>query len=414
MLYTHWRDEEAELLTVNAAEKAASNAEIIKNNSKAFHHNSDVTEEALRNLVDEIDEDVNAEIDNDDDDAAAHRRDQNELAERMLPGDQPTNRATKRVEHFSVPKTVSDEKYHSLMQSLNEKQRRFVLNALHLLKTQKAPFHMFLSGGAGVGKSHAITAIVQSALRFYGEQVDRDHTKPPVIVAAFTGKAAFNVFGMTLHTAFRLPPTQSPECKDLDESTLTQLRAKLLGTKLIIIDEISMVSNIMLQHIDQRLRQVFRTNEEFGGLSVIVVGHLRQLRPICGAYPFEKRRGREAFDNYFWKKFQIFELDEIMRQQGELEFCKALNNMSEGMMDEDDIKLLRSRQISVAGKPPNKAIWLFKSNKECSNHNQKVHSELQSYGCESIAVDNIDSKFFQSPYLIKCYYAHYKTAITVL
>jgi hypothetical protein len=295
------------------------------------------------------------------------------------------------------------------MQSLNDKQRRFVMNALHHLKTKHKPFHTFLSGGAGVGKSHAITAIVQSALRYYGEEIGRDQTKPPVIVAAFTGKAAFNVFGMTLHTAFRLPPTQSAECKDLDESTLTQLRSKLLGTKLIIIDEISMVSNIMLQHIDQRLRQVFRTNEEFGGLSIIVVGHLRQLRPICGAYPFEKRRGREALDNYLWKKFQVFELDEIMRQQGELEFCKALNNMSEGVMDEDDVKLLRSRQISVTGQPPVKAIWLFKSNKECSTHNQKVHSELQSYGCASTAVDKIDGKF-----LYLYLYSDFSTGIAAL
>ena len=51
---------------------------------------------------------------------------------------------------------------------------------------------------------------------------------------------------------------------------------------MIIIDEVSVVSNITLLHIHQRLQEIFAapTNWLFAGLNVIVVGDLHQLGPI--------------------------------------------------------------------------------------------------------------------------------------
>lgn len=98
----------------------------------------------------------------------------------------------------------------------------------------------------------------------------------PVLVAAPTGKAAFNVMGMTLHSAFKLPPSQyKGELKKLDDGAANTLRLKFRKLKLIIIDEISMVSNSQLTQVDHRLRQIFNTDQDFGGISVLAVGHLR-------------------------------------------------------------------------------------------------------------------------------------------
>ena len=43
-----------------------------------------------------------------------------------------------------------------------------------------------------------------------------------------------------------------------------------------------MVSNKMLSFIDTRLQQLTGTKAAFGGLSVIAVGDLYQLKPVSG------------------------------------------------------------------------------------------------------------------------------------
>ena len=112
-----------------------------------------------------------------------------------------------------------------------------------------------------------------------------------------------------------------------------------------------------------------------------MVGHLRQLPPVAAPYVFKPPRHiplGECVGNHLWQKFQLFELVEIMRQRGEYDFCKALNNMSQGCMDADDIRLIRSRKITPANCPPTNAIHLFATNKECQEHNTMIHIRLQS------------------------------------
>ena len=69
------------------------------------------------------------------------------------------------------------------------------------------PFYIFLSGGAGVGKSHLIHAIYQGAIRAL-RQPGQNPDQPTVLLTASTGKAAANINGTTLHSAFNLPVRQ--------------------------------------------------------------------------------------------------------------------------------------------------------------------------------------------------------------
>ena len=60
---------------------------------------------------------------------------------------------------------------------------------------------LIIQGGAGAGKSLLINAIGQwfeNILRQPGDDPD----KPYILITAFTGTAAANVDGMTLHSAF--------------------------------------------------------------------------------------------------------------------------------------------------------------------------------------------------------------------
>jgi DNA replication protein DnaC len=276
MLFVPWRDEEKELLDVgiDIMQRIAISEQLIHENSKPFYYDAAVNDESLTNIVNEIQDN----LDRSEDENRVVQNDMELMEEDIVfeqNFDEDVTTGNVRVEQFLPPRAVPDDVYRSLMRTLNEKQRRFVLNSLHSLKTNAAPFYYFLSGGAGVGKSHAVTSIVQSYMRYCGNRLDINPEHYCVIVAAPTGKAAFNVFGMTLHSTFKLPPTQySGKLCDLDEGALSSVRKNLIGVKLFIIDEISMVSVKMFYEVDQRLRQIYATSEDFGGRSIIVVRRL--------------------------------------------------------------------------------------------------------------------------------------------
>lgn len=66
------------------------------------------------------------------------------------------------------------------------------------------PFHLFLTGGAGTGKSHVVTAVYQLFMKQMPGHGD-DPDAPAVLLTAPTGTAAFQIGGTTLHSAFLLP-----------------------------------------------------------------------------------------------------------------------------------------------------------------------------------------------------------------
>ncbi|CAH3129678.1 unnamed protein product [Pocillopora meandrina] len=60
------------------------------------------------------------------------------------------------------------------------------------------------------------------------------------------------------------------------------MRLSLSELKLLVIDEISMVSNTALHHIHQRLKEIFATSDSqlFAGLSVIALDIDRELATV--------------------------------------------------------------------------------------------------------------------------------------
>ena len=99
-----------------------------------------------------------------------------------------------------------------------------------------------------------------------------------ILLCAYMGFAAFNISGQTICSAFHSKMYQGTNHLSADE--LNTFRIKYRHLKIIIIDEISMVGNITLNFINTRLQQLMGTKEVFGGLSVIAVGDLYQLKPV--------------------------------------------------------------------------------------------------------------------------------------
>jgi len=103
------------------------------------------------------------------------------------------------------------------------------------------PFHLFLTGGAGVGKSHLVRTIVQTVNKLFAVNLQANDTH--VLVCAPTGAVAYNISGVTCHSAFLLQfhTKKSDDYIPLSSEKLAILKEAFAAIKLIIIDEVSMV-----------------------------------------------------------------------------------------------------------------------------------------------------------------------------
>ncbi|XP_046735012.1 ATP-dependent DNA helicase PIF1-like [Diprion similis] len=105
-------------------------------------------------------------------------------------------------------------------------------------------------------------------------------------VTAPTGLAAFNVDGLTVHRLFQLPVEHGgkPIYEELSDKVLKILRTELKNVMLFIIDEVSMISNVILTCIHLRLSEISNTKNTsdrwFGGKHIILMGDLLQLPPV--------------------------------------------------------------------------------------------------------------------------------------
>lgn len=145
---------------------------------------------------------------------------------------------------------------------------------IELIKTGK---NVFLTGGAGRGKSHVIKQIMDK------------HT----LLAAPTGVSALNIGGQTCHRTFGLPmglPTME------DYNKVSSKVKKILSSKhlkRVVLDEAGMIRSDYMDLIDHRLKQCRGNNLPFGGIQIVAVGDFFQLSPIVG--PRER--------NLFYKQY---------------------------------------------------------------------------------------------------------------
>lgn len=95
-----------------------------------------------------------------------------------------------------------------------------------------------------------VKALFQTLYRLLNKAAGDNIDEKKILIMAPTGKAAFNVKGSTIHSAFKVPAnTPLHTYKKLNFSELNTLRVKYINLKWILCDEISMVSNEMWKYI---------------------------------------------------------------------------------------------------------------------------------------------------------------------
>jgi len=210
-----------------------------------------------------------------------------------------------------------------------------------------------LVGPGGTGKSYLIDTMTMKIQQSLGPSQDQEsgttrgsrHTL--LVKTAFTGLAASNIGGITLHSALECAGRSM--LTDMTEATLVRLQRDWSSVKVLVIDEISFVSAANLNTISQRLGRVFpsKSHLPFGGLHVLMCGDPFQLSPV-GARPLwpQKRcRNRPVHEqqgtDLYMECDAYFELTKGQRNHGP--FYDALSAVRVGKPTASDTRYLNSR-----------------------------------------------------------------------
>lgn len=249
--------------------------------------------------------------------------------------------------------TVTKKKESAIPIELSPDQTQ----ALGLLNSGE---NVFLSGGAGSGKSFVIREF-------------RKGLNPKTFpLLASTGAAAVLLDGRTFHGFFGLGimeggPTATFERVKDDPRLMNRLRT-IEG---FVIDEISMIPSSAMDVAEALLRHAKGNQQPWGGTRAIVVGDFAQLPPVT-------RQGQKrewAFNSQSWERTGF--IPHLLKQNHRVydsEFLDILQEIRSGQINTrvKDYLNLRKRENDVTDKGPR----LFPRREQVDKFNQYELAQL--------------------------------------
>ncbi|CAD6887500.1 unnamed protein product [Tilletia controversa] len=193
--------------------------------------------------------------------------------------------------------------------------------------------NVFYTGSAGTGKSVLLREIIKELRTRHARNPDA------VAITASTGIAACNVGGTTLHSFAGI---------GLGAGTVPQLMAFLrknrksvarwLKTKVLIIDEVSMLDADLFDKLEEIARMLRKSTKPFGGIQLIVTGDFFQLPPVT-----YNNQPKFAFEAKCWNSAINFQynLTQVFRQKDQT-FIDMLNEMRFGKLTPKSIAIFKS------------------------------------------------------------------------
>lgn len=246
--------------------------------------------------------------------------------------------------------------------------------ALSLLKTGA---NIFLTGEPGSGKTHTTNEYVAYL---------RAHSIEAAITAS-TGIAATHIGGITIHSWSGIGIRSTLNRHELQNIASTKHIAKRIKrTKVLIIDEVSMLSPITISMVDIICREARENQEPFGGIQVVLVGDFFQLPPIVKReatpnqstlweFPGEAP-ARFAYDAPTWSEanFTVCYLTEQHRQD-DTDFLTLLSAIRRNEFSEDHLEHLKKRSVG-RDTDHHKAPKLFSHNADVDRVNEGILAKL--------------------------------------
>ncbi|KAL1944914.1 hypothetical protein VTO73DRAFT_2534 [Trametes versicolor] len=231
----------------------------------------------------------------------------------------------------------------------------------HILRLVESGQSLFYTGSAGAGKSVLLREIIKSLKKRFAKIPDA------VAVTASTGIAACNIGGVTIHS-FAGIGLGAENHEQLASKVKKNRKAttRWLRTKVLIIDEVSMVDGDLFDKL-ARIGQLIRKRPEpFGGIQVVVTGDFFQLPPVMkgsGTVKF-------AFEGEMWPQTikKTFNLTKVFRQR-DPEFVDMLNEMRFGRLTDKSIQRFKALSRDIVYEDGLGATELFPRREDVERSN---------------------------------------------
>lgn len=271
-----------------------------------------------------------------------------------------------------------------------QKEFQSMIDSLHpvLKKAVESGENIFLSGAGGTGKSHAFRRMFLLALQKY-------FTKPdPVQFCSSTGVSAVNLSfqigpqnnkipynARTIHSIFGVLPSGVKNEQDfLDKisDSISSMNEQLIrDLHVLFIDEVSMISRLMLDMINIKCKLIRKNDKPFGGVQVIFSGDMCQLPPtITESQTFYFKNDSFCFESNAWKEadLQYYKLTKNHRTGNNLEWAQVLNKLRIGENIKEELQELYTTNIQK--KIPSSTIRLYSANAKVDMYNTKMLQQL--------------------------------------
>ena len=252
------------------------------------------------------------------------------------------------------------------------------------------PLHLFITGSAVVGKSHLVkilTSFLTKTFNLYSGTPDQKK----ILLLAPTGVAALNIDGTTIHLGLGINQNcNTYSMGKLSEALKYKLRCDYLEIIVVVIDEISMVSNIRLHQTHKGVCEISGCSETipFAGKTVILIGNLFQLPPVRASFVFSQYDS--VFGSIFKLQglFKILKLTEVMKQQGDPLLSDILNAACVGDLSDRDIEILNIRKRDIQNVSADSTVIFAENSPKDSFKKAKVE-DLSETDLEIFAIDKI-------------------------
>ena len=202
---------------------------------------------------------------------------------------------------------------------------------------------MFLSGQAGVGKTHVYRAFNALSMSWNASAL--------VQCIAPTGIAAANAGGCTIHSFLCLGQSTNFSEKSLSN----RFALYSVYPQLMIVDEISMVSPDLLGTLSDALDFIYRPIKRkcLGGLQAVLSGDFHQLQPVRSKSLADKKDSKSARGNIgtqIWRQDinTSVVLSQQMRQHSDQQWASDLKLIRDGNITKDVIAHLNARALTSA------------------------------------------------------------------
>jgi len=207
------------------------------------------------------------------------------------------------------------------------------------LNVMKMGYNVFLTGPPGSGKTFLLNKYIDYL---------KENNKS-VAVTASTGIAATHMNGTTLHSWSGLGIKETLTKNDIKKlMKKPYLRKHYKNTKVLIIDEVSMLTAAQFDAVDSASRQFKASFQAFGGMQVVCSGDLFQLPPI-------NRNGAAKFvvESHTWKSMdmKICYLEEQHRHKDKNLFALLNYVRNNNVEKSKEILMERPEQKDLLGVP---------------------------------------------------------------